>query len=314
MFDFFEEKPAPQSDLNAITAPQPQTPHQILNIQGNISKLHKLNKLHHAFLVPSIYSLNEYQFIRQIMGEITQTALPSLSHPDVYLLQNQSTNPTNNDISVDDVRKLKHFALQSPLILQSKFIIINPITNLNKESCNSMLKILEEPPQNTFFFIIYHNIHTILPTIKSRSFTITVPNSMELYTECSNLKNPDDTQRIEEIAAKYRYNTEFLNYSSKINIIEIQNIVEKYLTSKVGETLTQILKIYAEQPQTTMFAIEELLVSKMKQTLNSEVLKKLFKVSDEILYLKKNTTPINISPKISLMTILSNISESINEK
>jgi len=45
---------------------------------------------------------------------------------------------------------------------------------LEKES-NKLLKLIEEPPQNTVFFLIAENSEKILPTIKSRSLPINIP-------------------------------------------------------------------------------------------------------------------------------------------
>ena len=46
--------------------------------------------------------------------------------------------------------------------------MIDNIENFNLNSANALLKSLEEPRDNTFFFIIHNNKHQILSTIKSR--------------------------------------------------------------------------------------------------------------------------------------------------
>ena len=43
---------------------------------------------------------------------------------------------------------------------------------MNINSTNALLKILEEPPQNSLFFIISHNKDSIIPTIKSRCLNL----------------------------------------------------------------------------------------------------------------------------------------------
>ena len=47
--------------------------------------------------------------------------------------------------------------------------MIDSADKLNLNSSNSLLKILEEPPKNVFFFIINDSKKKVLPTIKSRS-------------------------------------------------------------------------------------------------------------------------------------------------
>ena len=51
-------------------------------------------------------------------------------------------------------------------------IIIDSIDYLNNNSLNALLKILEEPPQNTVFFLISHLIKPVLATIKSRAIKL----------------------------------------------------------------------------------------------------------------------------------------------
>ena len=43
---------------------------------------------------------------------------------------------------------------------------------MNINSANAILKILEEPPKNSLFFIIAHNKETVLPTIRSRCLSL----------------------------------------------------------------------------------------------------------------------------------------------
>ena len=48
--------------------------------------------------------------------------------------------------------------------------------NLNSNAANSLLKILEEPKKNTYFFLISHQPSLLLPSIKSRCLKISLIN------------------------------------------------------------------------------------------------------------------------------------------
>lgn len=50
-----------------------------------------------------------------------------------------------------------------------RFIIINDVHLMNPQAGNSLLKILEEPPANTTFFLITHSDQAVLKTLRSRS-------------------------------------------------------------------------------------------------------------------------------------------------
>ena len=91
------------------------------------------------------------------------------------LIQNKS-NPNFNliDISEDkkfidinQIRDLISNMNKSSFNEKIRFVLIDNIEFLNKNSVNALLKILEEPNQNVHFILI-HNNKKILPTLSSR--------------------------------------------------------------------------------------------------------------------------------------------------
>ena len=72
------------------------------------------------------------------------------------------------NIEIDQIREIIKFTNQSSFNNKSRFIIIEDIEYLNINSSNALLKSLEEPNSNVFFFLIYNNEMNVLDTIKSR--------------------------------------------------------------------------------------------------------------------------------------------------
>ena len=106
------------------------------------------------------------------------------SHPNIrYITKefDEKTGKYKNFITIDQVRKLHNFFHQSTFDNLPKFIVIDSSDDLNINSSNSLLKILEEPKSNTYFILIAHQISNILPTIRSRSikFKFDLPNLNE---------------------------------------------------------------------------------------------------------------------------------------
>ena len=56
----------------------------------------------------------------------------------------------------------------------ARFILIDNVENLNKNSINALLKIIEEPNDNLFFILINNNESYILPTLISRCITFKI--------------------------------------------------------------------------------------------------------------------------------------------
>ena len=86
------------------------------------------------------------------------------SSPNFTLIDTLSEKKS---IDINQIRNLILNLNKSSFNSKERFIIIDNIENLNKNSINSLLKILEEPPSNTYFIII-NNDRFILPTLKSR--------------------------------------------------------------------------------------------------------------------------------------------------
>ncbi len=75
----------------------------------------------------------------------------------------------NREIAIDQVKLVHEFLQKSPLIPGWRVILIDAIDDLNRFGANSLLKILEEPPQKTLILMISHHLGKVLPTIRSRA-------------------------------------------------------------------------------------------------------------------------------------------------
>jgi DNA polymerase-3 subunit delta' len=73
-------------------------------------------------------------------------------------------------ISIEETREIISFFNKSSINNKPKIFFLEGAENLNKNSSNSILKILEELPKNNYFFISYVENKFLLDTIKSRCF------------------------------------------------------------------------------------------------------------------------------------------------
>ena len=89
----------------------------------------------------------------------------NLLHPNFFVINNQESE---KEIKIDQIRQLSSFLNKSTYSQNIKFILIDNAENLNLNSSNALLKAIEEPNTNTFFFVIHDSSNKILDTIKSR--------------------------------------------------------------------------------------------------------------------------------------------------
>jgi DNA polymerase-3 subunit delta' len=93
------------------------------------------------------------------------------SHPDMRWLErlvNEKTGNLARNISIDQVRGLSDLFDLSPAMSDWRVAVIDTVDELDAPGANALLKMLEEPPANTIFFLVSHAPGRLLPTIRSR--------------------------------------------------------------------------------------------------------------------------------------------------
>ena len=130
------------------------------------------------------------------------------SHPDMRWLERQideKTGKLKRDISVKQVRELGEFMGMTAALSPWRVAAIDTMDELNREASNALLKMLEEPPPNTLFFLISHAAGRLLPTIRSRcrrlDFQELDDDAMTSILEQRTELNAGERQRIISMAA-----------------------------------------------------------------------------------------------------------------
>lgn len=79
--------------------------------------------------------------------------------------------PSGPQIKIDESREVIEFLSLRGLTAR-RVVIIDQAQCLNLQAANALLKVLEEPPAETFFFLIAPGAGGVLPTIRSRSRSV----------------------------------------------------------------------------------------------------------------------------------------------
>jgi DNA polymerase-3 subunit delta' len=159
---------------------------------GQFASAWKTRKLHHAWLLAGKRGIGKASFAhaaaRRVLAETAGPGfdLPSIetsdshpvvklveagSHPDMRRLErlpNEKTGNLARNISVAQIRELGEFLSLTPALSPWRVVVIDAVDDLETSGANALLKILEEPPPNTLFFLVSHAPGRLLPTIRSR--------------------------------------------------------------------------------------------------------------------------------------------------
>src|SRR3979490_1673732 len=71
-------------------------------------------------------------------------------------------------ITVDETRETISFFGSTAAVEGWRVCIVDTVDELNPQAANALLKILEEPPQQSLFLLVSHAPARVLPTIQSR--------------------------------------------------------------------------------------------------------------------------------------------------
>ena len=112
--------------------------------------------------------------------------MAAFSHPDLRVLRPSIMNTAHpieelrpekpsKEITIDDVRGLDNMVNQTSHRGGQRVVVLYPAHKLNRNAANALLKTLEEPPANTVFILLAHDVRQLLPTIVSRCQLVNVP-------------------------------------------------------------------------------------------------------------------------------------------
>ncbi|WP_181404556.1 DNA polymerase III subunit delta' [Asticcacaulis tiandongensis] len=145
-------------------------------------------RLHHAWLLTGPEGVGKasfaYRAARFLMGhdrdksygllgmspdDADARLITAQSHPDLLVLEREEKDgKTRKNILVDAVREVGEFFSKAPSRSAYRVCIVDAVDDLNVNSANALLKILEEPPERGVLFLISHSPGKLLPTIRSR--------------------------------------------------------------------------------------------------------------------------------------------------
>ena len=178
-----------------------------------------------------------------------------------YKLMNNSTHPNFNlinlkinkkNIEIEQIRNIINYSQKSSFNQNKRFILIDNIELLTKNASNSLLKLLEEPPENLYFILIHDNSYRILETIKSRSINFKI-----------NFTNKSIIQITKKIIGEEDFstinNTYLKMYNSIGDLVFLNNFAKKYEINIESYTIKELLnyiiskKLYKKDTELNIF-------------------------------------------------------------
>ena len=161
-----------------------------------------------------IFSINENHPYNINLNEISVQnnsfkLIKNGSHPNFHLID---LIEDKKNIEISQIRNMINYANKSSFNNRPRFILIDNVENLNINSLNALLKIIEEPNKNVFFILIHNDNKKIIKTLKSRC----LPFKINLtFDQSINIANHLLNENISEMFEEYETSIE-INESKTI--------------------------------------------------------------------------------------------------
>ncbi len=286
-----------------------------------------LHRLPHAILITGTEGIGKFRFATRLAisllcesteyppcGECRNCRLFSAAtHPDLHVftseaklteidelmvnyaeryledksVQAKRKNPRET-IVVDQIRSLIECASIKPHLADNKVFLIDPVDKMTNSGANSLLKVLEEPPSNTFLILIAESTQKLLPTITSRCQKLTVSAPSREMTERWLGEQKISSEQIKVILDSRKGPLVGLQRNTEDELFYSQNFVKKvlhHLQQEQKGDISELVEFGTQMGESECLSELQLLVSDL--------------ISQNISNLNQPTLNIESKPKLA---------------
>jgi DNA polymerase-3 subunit delta' len=182
-------------------------------------------------------SLVAKAFASEIMDDQEKGLVEKNKHPDFKLWETDKKS-----IGVSTIRNMQEGLFLSPTQSKRKVVMINEGEKLTTQAQNALLKILEDPPEETTFIILVESLAKLLNTIISRCQIIRFAP-----LDHSSILNIIETTNVGESEEK------LLLYLGKGSINNTNRILAEVKLHNVITDLCEIIRLLKEKEEYTLY-------------------------------------------------------------
>lgn len=173
------------------------------SVVEHLKSAHKAGRLPHALLLTGVKGVGKATLAHQIARALLCNSIEKLgekskgdptpadhllragNHPDFIVLEKEADEKGKipKDIPVEKARSVVHFFSQTCLEDNWRIALIDSVDDLTVKGANTLLKVLEEPPQKCLLILISQNLESVLPTLRSRAQIVQFPVLSEQETQ-----------------------------------------------------------------------------------------------------------------------------------
>ena len=308
--------------VEEVTKPKSQ-----LNLYGYESyfkffnKLYEQDKLPNSILISGQKGLGKstftYHFINFLLSKgekneynrrdylidpnnSTYKLIQSGTHANLFILDAID----GENIKIDQIRKLLLFLNKSTYYKSVKIVLLDNAEYLNINSSNALLKAIEEPSKDTYFFIINNDSQKIMNTIKSRCIDFVINfNFLEkknIFNKIAQTYSLNFTESDLDIFLYFDTHGNLLKYLSTLKNSDFK-ISKDYLSC-----ISYFMDLYNEKTDPKLLSFITLFIQNFYNQLslkNSLFINNYYRNLNKILYLINNMKKFHLDKKNLIFSI-----------
>ncbi len=157
------------------------------------------------------------------------------SHPNFYLV---SVDDSKKNIDINQIRNIITFCNKSSFNNSEKIVLIDNVENLNKNSANALLKVIEEPNDKVIFILIKDSGKKLIKTIHSRCINFNINlNHDEKLLILNNILEDNFYNNLNDDFKSY-----FFSPGDYVNLYHFFSINDLDIEITIEELLNYIIK------------------------------------------------------------------------
>ena len=225
-----------------------------------------LNNLSHAVIIEGQEGVGKNQICLHLINKLlseknSHNLIKNNSHPDLFCINNETlisyferkdkkkVKTNTKKIPVGFIREAIDFVMLKSGLSKNKILFIDNAENLTISSQNALLKILEEPPENTYIIIQSNRYKCLNQTIYSRCQMIHFNNLSqdELHTWAEDiLQNKNDKSIIPSYMTPKKI-SQLIENGSFQDLKELNNYLDSLFNKGInGKVINNIIELDIE--------------------------------------------------------------------
>ncbi len=180
-----------------MSAPEPRSNPLLIGhgaAEAALAEAMRSGRMHHAWLITGPRGIGKatlaFRFARRLLAGTTHSnsleldenhpvfrRVAAAGHADLLTIEREwdpKRKRLRGEIVIDDVRRIADFLHLTPAEGGWRVVVVDGAEELNRSAANGLLKVLEEPPEQTVLLLVCAAPGRLPPTIRSRCRRLTL--------------------------------------------------------------------------------------------------------------------------------------------